>query len=128
MRQHTHGFIALLQRLLMGTDVDAIGETTDDEYLRTGLPQFDDKLANQIGAIGGTVAGAYHIDDFSLIERGGSLIIEYQGGIRTIAQTLRVTVVGHAEDGHLVGFSPGIFRFSTAHGVTHITKSLVPSR
>ena len=52
----------------MGTDVNAVSQTADDEYLGTQLLQFFHEALHQILSIGRAMTGAHHVDDPLLVE------------------------------------------------------------
>ena len=75
MCQHAYCFIAICQRFVMGTNIHAIGQATNDKHLRTQLVQFSDELMAQVSAVVGYLAGAYYADNPGLIQVGITFII-----------------------------------------------------
>ena len=68
--QHADGVNAIGQRLLVGTDIHTIGQATDDEHLRAQPFHVGHEAADEVLAVGGTLAGSHNIDDAPLVQVG----------------------------------------------------------
>ena len=73
--QYTYGLVTIFQGLAMGTDIYAVGQSANDEHLRTESFQVSDETAYQVLSIGSTMSGANDIDDASLVQWGRAHII-----------------------------------------------------
>ena len=105
MGQHAHGVEARGQCLAVGTDVDAVGQSADDEHLGAQLPQVGDEAAHQVLPVGGAVARAHDVDDARLVQVGIAFIIEHEGRVghtRAAAADSRLVVEGQRLDVVLV--------------------------
>ena len=111
MSQHADSLIALLQRLTMGCDINAIGQSADDEHTGALLAQISNEVTDEVLPVTGAVAGANDIDDTTLVEVGGTHVIHDNRGIGTFGQPLRIGAVAQQQHsdvvlpdkGHLLG-------------------------
>ena len=95
--QHAHGLVALLQGIAVGVDIDAVGQTANDEHLGAQRLQIFNEPTHEIVAIGRAVACAYDADDALLVEIGGATVEEHERCVAAFAQPLRVLRVGQGE-------------------------------
>ena len=95
--QHAHGLVAVGQRLPVGINIDAVGQTADDEHLGTLLTEVGNEAPYEVLPVDGAVAGADDVDDTALVEVGRPHIIEDDGRINALLHALWVCVVAKAE-------------------------------
>ena len=93
VRQHTHRLVAVLQSTTVCTDIDAISQTTDYQHIGNQSSEVTDKVVYQILTIGGAVACTYNINDMALIEVCRTFIIEHDGSIVTLSETLWIVII-----------------------------------
>ena len=77
----------------MGADIDAIGQTADDEHIRTELTETADEAGDEVLAVVGATPCANDVDDVFAVEVGTAFIIKDDGGVVIFAQAGRVGVV-----------------------------------
>ena len=73
--QDAHRRIAIGQCLPMGTDIDSIGQSADDEHLRTAVSQIGNEAPDQILPVTRHPTGTDDADDPGLIQVGITFII-----------------------------------------------------
>ena len=74
--QDTHRFEPLPESIAMGTDIDAIGQSTDHQHLWALCSQVSDETTNEVLPVGGAMACAHDIEHITLVEVGTTFIIE----------------------------------------------------
>lgn len=72
--QYAHRLITLLKSVAMGTDVNTVSQSADDEDLRTPLLQPFYETAHEILAIDRAMTGTHDVDNALLVEVGCSFI------------------------------------------------------
>ena len=72
--QYAHRLITLLKSIAVGTDVNAVSQSTDDENLRTPLLQPFDETAHEVLAIDRAMTGTHNVDNALLVEIGSTFI------------------------------------------------------
>ena len=95
--QNANGVHAARQRLAVGADVDAIGQSADDEHVGTELAQTTDETTGKVLAIGRAATGADDADDALTVQVTVAFIVEDDGRIVTLAQTGGVVLVGQRQ-------------------------------
>ena len=68
MSQNTHGIVSLLKSTTVGTNIDAIGQTTNDKYLWALLSQVCNETSYHVLTIRRTMTRTNNIDNISLIQ------------------------------------------------------------
>ena len=73
--QHSYGIEAVGQSLPMGTDIDAVGESADDEHLWTECSQVGNEPPNHVFSIGCAAPCADNVDDTSGVQVGIAFMV-----------------------------------------------------
>ena len=68
--QYAHRVVANAECCPVGTDVDTVGQSADDEYLGAKLVQARHETTDEILAVGGAMARAHDVDDASPVQVG----------------------------------------------------------
>ena len=97
MGQHTHCLKTIRQGIAMSTDVYAVCQSADYQHAREQSFEVADEVLYQILTIGGTMARTDNINDSLLVEVGSTFIIEYDGGVVALTETLRIVGIIHTQ-------------------------------
>ena len=104
----------------MGGDVDAKGQTADDDR-RHGEPRGKrgDDVVDTVDAVGGCVARADNGDDRRVVEPAVAEGVEHHGRIVTLGKSRRVVIVGEIEGtdvarDHKINLAAGILEQAVA--------------
>ena len=73
--QHTYRFKTLLKGIAMCTDVNAIGQSADNQHLWTHGAQVADEASYHILSVDGTMPCAHNVQHIALVEVGTTFII-----------------------------------------------------
>ena len=84
--QHADGLIADGQCLTMGADVDAVGQSANDEHLGAQLLQVCQKTSNEVTAVNSATAGAHQVDDMMLIQVSIAYVVQNERCILTFPE------------------------------------------
>ena len=115
MRQHRHRFVTIVQSLLVGTDVHAIGQATDHQHLRTHLLEISHEHTNQVPGIHRTLTGAYDIHNLRLVQVGIATVINDKGGVWTLTKPSGVVIIHRCHGPNLVILHELQFKFRPFH-------------
>ena len=93
-------------------DINAIGETANDQYIRTKSLEFMQKRRAKLSPIIGSMASAYHIKNMKGIQIGISFEEKNNGSVITLPQTRRIILVNERQATDIlltdkVQFAPG---------------------
>ena len=109
MSQYADGLIAIGQGLTMGTDVYAVGQSTDDEDLGAEVAQVTDEASYEVLSVGSTVAGTYNADDTALVQVGRTQVEKHNGRIGALCQPLGITILSESQHLYAVFLCKGLF-------------------
>ena len=126
--KHANGFISLLKRVAMGADVNAIGQSTHDEHLRTELFQFLDEASHQVLSVNRDMASAHNIDNALLVKVGRSFIEKQQRGIVAFAQTAGIETIVQRKNLYAMLLAVVVFLLGPRHHHRNIPERFQQSR
>ena len=69
----------------MGTDVDTVSQSADDEHVGTHLPQLMTEASDEVLAVSGGMARTDDVDDTSTVEVGITQIVQHQRSVVTLS-------------------------------------------
>ena len=113
--QHSYRGIAMSQRLPVGTDIDTVCQSADNEHLRTLLAQIGDETADEILSVSRHPTGADKADDPLLVQVCLTFIIEDDGCIGTLCEPLGVVIVIQCESPYAVLLHESHLTFCPPH-------------
>ena len=122
--QYRHRRIAVGECLTMGTDIDTVGQTADDEYRWAQRPQISDETADQVLSVGGHPTGSDDADDLLLVQIGIAGIVEDDWSVRTFLESLGVVVAGEGEASDTVFLHEAELRFCPFHRIIPVLQRL----
>ena len=93
MCQHAHCLITIRQGLTMGIDIYTIGQSADNQHVRTMAFQVTYEVTYQVLSVNGHLACSHNTHNLRLVQVAITSIIEYQRGIRTFAEPLRIVFI-----------------------------------
>lgn len=104
--QYAHRRQAVVERLSVGVDVNAVGQSADDERVGTEPLQVGHETADEILSVGRAVAGAHDADHVACVEVCRAPIVESQRRVGALQQPSGVAFVFRREYFHVVLFGP----------------------
>lgn len=102
MRQHSNSRKSVVQSVPVGTDIDAVSQSTHDQQVRDHFCQVFYKGFGKLPTIFGRVASTHNTDDTGRIKVSISLKIEKYRGIRTFSQAHRIICISQIITGNIV--------------------------
>ena len=102
MRQHSNSRKSVVQGVPVGTDIDAVSQSTHDQQVRDHFCQVFYKGFGKLPTIFGRVASTHNTDDTGCIKVSISLKIEKYRGIRTFSQAHRIICISQIITGNIV--------------------------
>jgi hypothetical protein len=88
----TNGGITALKGITVGTYINSIGKTADNQYLWTILTEIGQESSYKVLTILGALSCADDIYYLRLIKVCITFIEKYDGGVRTFPESLRIVV------------------------------------
>ena len=124
MGQHPHCLIAIGQGLTMGIDIHTISQTTDYQHIGAMAFQVADEMAYQVLSIDCHLSRPHDTHYLRLVQVAIAFIIEYERGIGTFAEPLRIVVIAQYQASDTVLLHIVEFKICPFHRIIPILKSL----
>ena len=109
MGKDAYSVHALLQCLLMGMDIHAIGQTADDKCVGAGKGEFLDEITYEVLAVLRAFPCTDYADDLLAVQLGIAKIIEHKRSVWTLTKQRRIVRVVEADALDVFALGIGIF-------------------
>ena len=100
--QYAHRLKTVVEGLRMRTDVDAVGQSAEDEDLRTEVAEVADKGLDKVPSVVRTPPRANDVYGVARVEVGSSEIIQHQWCVGTLPQSLRIADIRYVDGGYIM--------------------------